>query len=398
MMLKLVGTWLKLLLLMATVVTVAAIGLGRANPGSPPRRVASPPSYQVLDHAITNFHGGGVYVVNLDTGQLETLRLPPGMTVDRGSLSPWEEDGRRQIVGVGRTRSGNGGSLPGADLKLVRISFPDGEILDGLTLDDDALPVGAPCWIPGASAGVLYVGGDLRLYRVEFEPSRLDGGANDEADPRPRTLGWQAPLPGAGDVQFRDLSWPEGPRLGGRALASLRFKDRETGRYTDWQVWWLQLSRSGASIVAAGRLLETDLADVEVTRRLPNLLNVGGGPALTYLQHRPDQSGYQLRVAPVHFDPDSGSPIAHQADSRTLAENCPPISPAASPDGRWITVVRATGPHLNAERIAIPVAAALERASSDLLVSRGVLRPVSLGRADRDGLIGDPAQHGPGGG
>ena len=101
MILKLLGALIRLLLLMATLVTVAAIGIGNANPEGPPRRVASPPSYQVLDQAITALHGGGSLIVHLESGRLESLPLPPGVGIDKASLSPWEEDGRRQIVGVG---------------------------------------------------------------------------------------------------------------------------------------------------------------------------------------------------------------------------------------------------------------------------------------------------------
>ena len=325
---------------------------------------------------------GGRSSFDFESGRLETLPLPPGVGIDKASVSPWEEDGRRQIVGVGWNRSGAEESLSITDLGLIRMSLPDGEILDRLILSDEALPVAAPCWIPGAPASVLYVGGDFRLYRVDFGSSLLDRGTEDVADTHPRPLEWQAPLPGAGDVQFRDLTWPDEPRLGGRALVSLRFKDRETGRYTDWQVWWLQLDRGGTSIVAAGRLLEPGPSDTAVSRRLPNLVSVRGEPALAYLARRPGESGYQLRVAPIHFDPDSGSPQAHDVDSRPLAEDCSPTSPVASPDGRWITVVRTAGRHLNAERIAIPGGAEPDLTSSDRRLARLVHSSVGLCRAN----------------
>ena len=367
---------------MATLATVAAIGLGRANPASPTRRVASPPSYQVLDQAITALHGGGAIIVHLDSGRLDTLPLPPEVGIDKASLSPWEEDGRRQIVGVGWNRSGAEESLSRTDFGLIRMSLPDGEVLDRLILSDEALPLDAPCWIPGAPASVLFVGGDYRLYRVDFGSSLLDRDIEDVADRHPRPLEWLAPLPGAGGVHFRDLTWPDELRLGGRALVSLRFKDRETGRYTDWQVWWLQLDRGGTSIVAAGRLLEPGSSVTAVSRRLPNLVSVRGEPALAYLAQWPGESGCQLRVAPIHFDPDSGSLEAHDVDSRPLAEDCPPTSPVASPDGRWITVVRTGGPHLRTERIAITGGAEPDLTSSNRDLACHVLRPIELGRAN----------------
>src|SRR4051812_41429458 len=158
MILKLLVALIRLLLLMATLVTVAAIGIGNADPEGPPPRVVSPPSYQVLDQANTAIHGGGTLIVHLESGRLESLPLPPGVGIDKANLSPWEEDGRRQIVAVGWKRSRVEGSLSSSDFGLIRMSLPDGEILDQLILPDVALPMAAPCWIPGAPAGVLYVG------------------------------------------------------------------------------------------------------------------------------------------------------------------------------------------------------------------------------------------------
>jgi hypothetical protein len=382
MILKLLRESIRLLLLMTALATVAAIGLGRANPASPTRRVASPPSYQVLDQAITALHGGGTLIVHLDSGRLGTLPLPPGVGIDKASLSPWEEDGRRQIVGVGWNRSGAEEALSRTDFGLIRMSLPDGEVLDRLILSDEALPLDAPCWIPGAAASVVFVGGDYRLYRVDFGSSLLDRDIEDVADWHPRPLDWLAPLPGAGGVHFRDLTWPDEPRLGGRALVSLRFKDRETGHFTDWRIWWLQLDPGGTSIVAAGRLLEPGSSNTAVSERLPNLVSVRGELALAYLAQRSGESGCQLRVAPIHFDPDSGFLQAHDADSRPLAEDCPPTSPVTSPDGRWITIVRTDSPRLRTERIAIPAGAESDLTSSNRPLACRVVRQVDLGRAN----------------
>jgi hypothetical protein len=381
MILKLLRESIRLLLLMATLATVAAIGLGRANPASPTRRVASPPSYQVLNQGVTALQGGGTLIVHLDSGRLSTLPLPPGLGIDKASLSPWEEDGRRQIVGVGWNRSGAEKSLSRTEIGLIRMSLPDGEVLDRLILSDEALPLEAPCWIPGAPASVLFVGGDCRLYRVDFGSSPLNRDIEDVADRHPRALEWLATLPGAG-VQVRDLTWPDEIRLGGRALVSLRFKDRETGRYTDWQLWWLQLDRGSTSIVTAGRLLESGSLAAGVSPRLPNLVSVRGKPVLAYLAQWPGESGWQLRVAPIHFDPDSGSPQAHDVDSRLLAKDCPPTIPVTSRDGRWITVVRTGGPHLRTEQIAISDGAEPDLTSSNRPLACRVLRPADLGRAN----------------
>ena len=354
MLFKFLGVSVRLLLLMAAVVTIAALRLGRAHSEQPLHRAASPSSYQVLGDAITALHGAGPFLLDLETGRMETLALPTGVGVDIASLSPWQPLGRRQIVGVGWRRSATRESLQRTDIGLVRMSFPGGEIIDRLIFPDEALPAAPPCWIPGASASVLYAGCDFRLYYLKFEPSRLDGVVEDADNLRPRLVDLQAAVPGASGVQLRDLAWPDDSRLGGRVLASLRFKDRETGRFSDWQVWWLLLDRGCSSIVAAGRLLEDAPANEHATARFPTLVrNSDGAPALAYLAHSLGQSGYQLRVAPIRFDPNSGSPWAQAVDSRLVAEGCLPTNPAMSPDGRWFIVVRASGPQLNTERVAI---------------------------------------------
>ena len=74
------------------------------------------------------------------------------------------------------------------DIGLVRMSLPDGEILDRLILPDEALPMGAPSWIPGGPVSVIYVGGDGRIYRVDFARSGLDGDLEGEANPHPTAL------------------------------------------------------------------------------------------------------------------------------------------------------------------------------------------------------------------
>lgn len=382
MMLKLLGAGMRLFMIMVMLSIPAVMGLGRANFKSPPQRVTSLPSYQVLDQTITGSHGRDVSLMDLETGRLKTLSLPPGVGIDKASLSPWEEEGRRQIVGIGWNRLEDGSSSQYSDIGLVRMSLPDGGILDRLTSPDVVLPACPPCWIRGAPAGVLYVGRDFRLYRVDFEPSHPSGGLQGPAEIRPSLVDWQGPLPGKGGVQFRDLSWPDEPRMGGRAFASLRFKDRQTGRDTDWQIWWLQFDRGGTSIAAAGQLLQTNLAEAVDSRKLPNLVSARGEPALIYLMHRPGEPGDRLWVAPIHFDPDSDSPLAEEADSRLLAEGLPPNSPVAFKNGWWITVMRKGGPDPKTERLAIPGCLGPDLRNSDRLFGCRVLRPVCLGRAN----------------
>lgn len=373
---------IRLLSLIAALLTSAAIALGRAKPASAPQRIPSPPSYQVLDQAVTALHGRGSFAIDRESGRLEKFPLPPGVGIDKASVSPWEEDGQRQIVGLGWNRSGEEESLASAEFGLIRMTLPNGEILNRLILSNDSLPVAAPCWIPNAPASVLYVGGDYRLYRVDFASPSDDRG-EAAADVRPRPVEWEACLPGDGSVHVRDLTLPDDARLGGRALASLRFKNSETGRYTDWQLWWLRMDRGGASIVAAGRLLDPGPSDTAGSRRLPNVVSIGGEAALAYLAQRPGESSGRLRVAPIRFDADSGSPHALEGESRSMAEDCTTTSLVASPDCRWITLFRSGGgARLNAERVAVPNGDTPDLAGSDHTPAPLALKGVDHGRVN----------------
>ncbi len=183
MELKLLGTLIRLLLMTSTVVTAAAIVLGSVNPEPRPRRLASRRVYQVLGADVTAAQGGRPLVLNIETGCLEPLALPPGVGLDKASVSPWEEDGRLQIVGLGWSRSGRGNLSRCTDFGLLRISLPEGEILGRLTLPEDALPQSQLCWIPDAPGGLIYAG-DGTIYRVDFGSSCVIG-VEHAADARP---------------------------------------------------------------------------------------------------------------------------------------------------------------------------------------------------------------------
>lgn len=329
--------------------TAAAIVLGRMNPEQPVRRIESASGYQVVSNFPTT-HMQGPQLLNVSTGRLEALPTPAGIRMSVASLSPWEEEGQRQLVGIGWSHS-EGTTAAG----IVRVSLPGGEVLDRLPLDQVAIPVGPPCWLRGVRAGVLYPGGDGRIYRVDFETPRPDGSVERVANPEPEPLNWQTPMPGpAGEVLVRDLTWPDDARLGGRALASLCMKDPKTGRFNDWQIWWLKLDDDATAVVAAGRLLEAGPTEHGSAIRLPNLVgDIDGAPTLAYLAQVLGQPGYQLRVTPLRFDAGSGVPRAHEYESRVLADDCIATTPSASPDGRWVIAVRLGIQKLKTERVLI---------------------------------------------
>jgi hypothetical protein len=229
---KLIGACTRGLLLLMAVLGAVSLAISRANPEGPSRRVRSTSSELVLDSSLTVFHGDAVHSVDPQTGRLGTLSLPGGLRVDRASLSPWGDEGgrRRQVVGIGWSRSGSGYDARRTGIGLVRLGLPDGEVLDHWTLPDLALPSSPPCWVPGTRAGILYAGNDFRLYRADFERDGIEGdGDRDGGVARcPWRVRWdgRTMFDGARDVQFLDPSWTEE----GRVVVSLRLRDAATGR------------------------------------------------------------------------------------------------------------------------------------------------------------------------
>ncbi len=234
---------------------------------------------------------------------------------------------------------------------LVRMSLPEGKILDKIDMTDAPLSTCAPCWFPGTLARVLCSGGDGRIYRVDFETPLTDGRDEHESMIRPRALTWRTPGPAPSTLFVGDLSWPTDERMGHRILASLYIENSKTEKEPDWRIWWLQLDQAATSIIAAGPLLEPETSGEEDNRRLPNLVrNENGSLALTYLNKGIRQPNYELRLAPIHLEPGSNVPHALETEARVLASGCLLVSPLPSPDGRWVTVVRSSG---RIERLAI---------------------------------------------
>jgi hypothetical protein len=347
------GFLIRIALLTAATGSGVAIVVARTHPEEAPRRTEAAAPFQVLNANLTGgWTGAGPRLLDVASGRLEALALPPGSALDKASLSPWEDRGRRQVVGVAWNRSGMDRSLVYSNVGMVRMTLPGYEILDKVDLTGSALPSGSPCWLPGTRARVLYAGGDGQIYRLDFESG------DEVADPpeiRPRVVRWGTPIPADGQVDVIDLCRPDDPRLGGRFLASLYFKRGGADGRNAWQVWWLELDPGATSILAAGPILRPEPGDEVGEYRLPNLVrrHAGATATLAYLARVAEQPGYELRIVPVRFDSGSDVPHAAEAETRVLARGCVLATPTASPDGRWLTVLRPEGRSVRPERLAL---------------------------------------------
>lgn len=346
------GLWIRLALAAAATLTVAAILIARADPRRPSLRVGSPSPFRVLGEPNPNNAGGRLRLFDSETGRTLVLPITAGLSLVRASASPWEDRGRREVVGLGSIRAPSDLSWASNSLGMVRLSVPEGTLIDQVDLTDCPLPSSAPSWSPGTLPRVLYPGGDGRIYRLDFEAARPGLAVGDRAERRPKPLTWRAPSAAAGESSTVDLSWPIDSRLGGKVLVSIYFHGLEGGLVPNWQLWWLELDRDATAVIASGPLLQTEPSEGVEERRLPTLVrDAAGSPVLAYLARTPPHSGYRLRVAPVRFDPASNAPQASEAEAQTLTWACLLAAPTSSPDGRWITVEKPDGPGVRGERL-----------------------------------------------
>jgi hypothetical protein len=352
----------KILVMMVRMTVLAAIvGVGAAIlvvPSIPDRvlrrRVSSPPGL-VLAQAVTVTAGIGPSLLNTETSRLEELSTPGGTVLDMAGLSPWEEGGRRQLIGVGWYPDGSTSSGEASGLEILRLEMPGGKVLDRIAIDDEPLPNGPPCWLPGNLARILYPGADGRIYRLDFEGEWTGGAEVRPARIRPRELPWQCSSPGNADPFVSDLAWLEDDRGGRRLLASIRFDRAGAEPPSNWQLWWLELDRNATTIQAAGRLLETDETAPKLRRRYPTICrDAAGVPWLAYVATRSRPKVNELRVVPVRFDPGSEVPHARDAEARVLAKDCLLIPPAPTPDRLGFTVVPRADRPVETVRVQLP--------------------------------------------
>ncbi|WP_165227615.1 hypothetical protein [Aquisphaera insulae] len=347
----------KILVIAVRVTALAAMfGAGVAILVSPPtseprwRHATAVPPAMILPRSLTDRAGIEPQVLHPDTPRVEPLApmLPGGISLDLASFSPWEDRGRRQIVGVAWSRGGLDASGP----EMIRMVLPDGQILDRIPLLGDPLPNDAPCWLPGNRARVVYPGADGRVYGLDFEAGWAGGSSDQPSGIRPRELPWQ-PSPIADATPFvGDLSWDEDDPSGRRMLASVQFRGGGAGIPTDWQLWWLELDRGTTRIVAAGRLLDAEETGLMVRRRHPRIFRGGdGSPRLAYVATRMREMTNELRVATLHVAAGSAIPRASEAEAKVVASGILLAPPAIAPDRRSVAVLRAAGRSVEAVRV-----------------------------------------------
>jgi hypothetical protein len=276
------------------------------------------------------------FLLDPDTGAVVPWRVGRFDFLLDGAFSPWTDAvGRRQVAtswwdfSVEGVCTGSG---------IARISYPDGAMLDRIEVD--RFPMGPPCWAPGTAPAIVYGALDGQLYRFAFEGSRAPGASFAGRDAKPEPLAWRAGGEGSRPYYLGDPSWPADPRLAGNLLAAGTVMTPEglAVPALNRRLWALRLDPDGASIVAAGPLLDDRAADTErLDRRYPVVAaQPDGSLVLGSLATRPEETLYELRIAPLRFDPRTGTPHAWVAGERVLAKGCLGVPPAFSDDGCWV--------------------------------------------------------------
>lgn len=281
--------------------------------------------------------------IDLTTGELTTLLMPKNEILDRVGLAPWSDDqGRTQAVGRWVSTQGQGTRQVSADMGLARVRLPDGLVLD--RVPTSVVPSGAPCWMPGTEARVLFAARDGRLYRHFFEsegPNELDFPIEGK-NRQPQLLDWQVPGISANELRFFDVTRPHDGRLAASGLflatASRQSDDSPAISLGPAQPWWLRLDRTGTAIIEAEPLIRPGSGLESITHcRYPTLITIANGSlALAYLDRGQNQGDWRFRIAPVELDPVRLVPRPLEESGRILAENCDSSPLGVSPDGHWI--------------------------------------------------------------
>lgn len=301
--------------------------------------------------------------IDLSSGEMTTLLMPENESLDRAGLAPWcDERGRTQAVGRWIATQGEGIKRINDAMGLARVRLPDGLVLD--RVPTSIVPNGAPCWMPGTEARVLFAARDGRLYRLFFEDGNQNNGEflARERDRVPQALDWRVPGLSVSELRFFDVTRPHDGRLAASGLflatASRGSTASPESPFGPPQPWWLRLDRTGTAIVAAGPLIQPG-SELEsaIQYRYPTLItNASGGLVLVYLNRGHDQEDWRLWASPIELDPVRLVPRPLKAPGRILAENCDASPLGASPDGRWVYgVLRAEGERHEQTVVRLPI-------------------------------------------
>ncbi|WP_152051191.1 hypothetical protein [Tautonia marina] len=313
-MLRTVHSMIRLASMVALLLSIGAIGLGKLSPNG----LGRTPSSTNLLGVSTCYRGAaseGLQLFDLAGGPPRSLPLSSQERVDLATGSPWV-DAWDQVHVAGRWLVIDP-ELGLTDCGLSRVAIPSGEVLDRVSLDH--YPVSPPCWGAGTTARVLFVAGDGNLYRYDFEP--ISGSSGLGLKP----VRWHVESPDVENPVLVDVMRPERLLSPDLLIATVMSRSANGGpnRADHDEIWWLRLSEDEQTIIDCGPITRPDPEGLDVSRRRPSLgVRSDGSLCLAYLSWKGTPEELYLRVLPVRLDEQTGTPIAEATRGRVLADSC----------------------------------------------------------------------------
>lgn len=326
--------------ILVIVLFVAAVLLGRMQTSEEtmPVRVSNRLGPVPISQKIDRGEGSGCRLFDPATGMTLPLALSEGEFLDHASTSPWTDDkGNWQIFGAWTRWSGSGRDRVMEGMGVVRLTYPEGRILDHV--ETEAVPLGPPCWGYGTRASVYFVSMNGQLFTCDFD--RREDGSSELALPVP--VGWTAKTLKPEDMHLEDVCSTGDPRLANRLVVSLSRRVRTQGRssYTPTELWWLKLDDvNGHTVIGAGPLAPDRSGRSEISTRSPSLETTPQGDVLLgYYSRVDDAPDWLLHVAQIGFHVPSGVPALRRIRSENLGPSIRPDPPMISSDGASVTAL-----------------------------------------------------------
>lgn len=337
------GVMIRLIVVVGSGLFGAAVVIGHMLPELPTWRGPCPTQLEAVSPSLPNNDGDGSHwYLDPDKGWVGTIEMPRGEVLDLASFSPWQDSqGRRQLVGRWFRMQGRVGQRLVRDTGLMRMSFPDGAVLDCSRID--VIPARPPCWFPGRVSRILFVGPNEQLYTYQFAegPQGIDAPAETVASP----LRWE---PGAAPDEytlFNDPYWPDHPRFRRMFITTTSRIGlvRHSGP-PPRELSYVRLNPELTAIEAVEPLIAATPGRTAANPASPTMVTTADGTCLiAYLCEEGQGQRWSLQVARVRFDPRTGAPSIVPAIEfrRDLAQR--PTRPIFSSDGRWVSCATVTG-------------------------------------------------------
>jgi hypothetical protein len=146
-------------------------------------------------------------------------------------------------------------------------------------------------------------------------------------------------------MNLTDLCLPALARFKGRVLVSRDLPEPPVGTGGPSEIWWLKLDATGTAVLGAGRLRRGEAGENDRDERRAQVTETADGLAVVaYLLKNVNRATFELRVAHLDLDEETGGLRLVPGTERTLADGCLAVAPVFSADARWVSAVLEADP------------------------------------------------------